>query len=235
MKHLVAFLLVAVLPGAAQAIKVPGLGLDNPGLGNFGFGGYADQGYYALVKGAKNGTSTSSVMARMKAGHLGGPRPLSYGFPTSSGSTPVASSFLSSTLVPPFAAGIIGHVATNPSYSPTGPFLQGIIYEPDQVKRKGAPGGKARIQLKQKSYLAFRFGQFQGSGMGASPLEGGVIAAKCKGSADVKIDPSKTPQGSAKLKVKCSGNDTEVVRIKERLAEIFGKNKSGFDLNARFY
>jgi hypothetical protein len=113
-----------------------------------------------------------------------------------------------------------------------GPFLEATIYKPDQVKRKGAP--KARVLIKQKSYLAFRFGQFKGSGLGSlKSLEGGVVVEGCKGQADFRVSPTKTPmqfKKTAKMKVKCSGKSDGVAEIKLLLQEIFDKSRSGFDL-----
>jgi hypothetical protein len=227
-KKWIATLIVAALPGAAQAVDVPGLGLDQPGLDDLRFGRYG-LGETALVKGGPNGNATSELVGRLGAGHMprSSPRQLGYGFPhTSNDNRNTAYSFLNATLIPVFAKGAVGHATSGGS---SGPFVQAVIYEPDQVKRKGADGAKSRLQIKQKSYVAVRFGRFKGTA-GADSVSGGFQVEACKAQVDVKNDPKKSPPGTAKMKFKCSGNSGDVQRIKQALDAIFGKPKNGFDL-----
>jgi hypothetical protein len=236
MRSILLGLLIAVVPGTALAVDVPGLGLDNPGLTDGGFGNYAGLGSAAAVKGAKTGSEISDVIGRLRGGQLAHtPRHLDYRFPTFSGAVPISGSQLDATLVPPFALGAVGHVTyvePSGSYRRQGPFVQAIVYEPDQVKRKAGPGTKSRLQLKQKSHLAFRFGQFGGTGNGYPIfLSRGVQIRDCRALFDVKVDPGKG--GTAKMKVKCSGKSAGVEDLKNRLGLILGKKKSGFDLTVK--
>ncbi len=223
-------LVAALIPSGVHAIDVPGLGLDHPGLEDHFFGFYGDLGRYAYVKGAPTGSAPSGLLGHLKVVQM--PRAayaLSYGWPWAS------SDILSSTLVPVFAAGAVGHNTGGGGYL-RGPFAQAILYEPDHVKRKGGPGEKSRLQLKQKSYLAFRFGQFAGTGGGvADTISATVVLESCKAQVDSRNDPSKpAPTGSARMKVKCSGKGAPVQSVRDRLGAIFGKSKSGFEVRARF-
>ncbi len=236
MRALLLGLLVSLPCGGAHAFDLPGLGLDNPGLADLSFGNYQGFGAVAAVKGARTGYLTSEVIGRLRAGQFPATgRPLDYRFPTYSGAVPLGStSQLSDTLVPPFALGVVGLV----TYFDTnigrmfGPFVQAVVYEPDQVKRKGGPGEKARLQMKQNDYLAFRFGQFRGTGFGyPQTLSRGIQIADCKAQVDIKSDPIK--DAPAKMKVKCSGKSAAVEDLKNRLGLILGKPKSGFSLTAK--
>ncbi len=235
---LLALLVSGLVAPQARAIDVPGLGLDNPGLPDLRFGGSYGFGRKVDVKGANNPkesygvTAVSQFRGRLLGGVIEGPQFLNYAIPTTvSGTTATSYTGLSSTLVPVFALGAVAH-ATNTSFGTYGPFLQATIYEPDQVKRKG--GKKPRVQLKQNSYLAFRWGQFSGSGLGGlKNLSGGLVVPDCKGQADFRQAPTKNPATvklSGKMKVKCSGKSAEVQEIKGLLQNIFGKSRSGFDL-----
>ncbi len=246
MKALLAALVLAAVPGAAQAIDVPGLGLDNPALEDVHFDASGFFGRIARVKGVDNAfdyePGRDYAFGYMKAGQL--PRLphryVFYTFPTEFGSHTPSTSKLSQTLVPIFAHGMVGKVDLETGIGPNrfGPFLQAIVYEPDQIKRKGAPGEKTRLQFKQKSWVAVRLGRFNGSGhpFGITSLSGGLQIEGCRAQVDLRNDPSKTaPTGTAKMKVKCSGKGNEVQRVRNKLEEILGKAKSGFDLNADFW
>jgi hypothetical protein len=233
-KKLILALLIAALPGSSQAVDIPGMGLNHPGLDDFSFG-QNGPGRVVSVKGQKDpkyANTTSHVRGFLKAGVPESPAKLYATFPTSYGNTGTGSPpTLTNTLIPTHAAGIAGHI-TNTSSGGIGPMLQAIIYEPDQVKRKGSgrDGAKSRLQIKQKSHVAFRFGRFRGT-FEIPMVSGGITAEKCKAQVDIKRDPNKSPPGRSKFKVKCSGSDPEVMRIKARLLEIFKKNRSGFDLD----
>lgn len=235
MRRFAAVLLIAALPGVAHAVDAPGLGLDNPGLQDLDLGRYG-LGFVASVKGARLASSpaSSDVAGAIKIGKLDDPRNLYVGFPSPYGNAPTFAAGLSSTLVPPFAAGAVLHATNGPATQ--GPFVQAIIYEPDEVKRKGASGEKSRIQLKQKSYVAIRFGRFGGTGLNYIPnpttIFGGLQVEACRAQAEITNNPKKTPPIAAKFKVKCSGKSTEVQRVKAALEAVLGKAKSGFDLKA---
>jgi hypothetical protein len=236
--HKLALALCAALilvPAAARALDVPGLGLDREDLEDLYVGRYG-LGAPAIVKGAPNGWETGSVRGAVKGGQL--PRTdfsLYNAFPAGSTASYDTSSHASSvivTLAPAFAAGVIGRVDSASKHS--GRFVQAIIYEPDRVKRSTQAGGRTRIQIAQRSHLAFRFGQFQGTGFRPGRIAGGLLARGCKAAVDLRRDSRKEPDTRIRMKVRCRGGEAKTQRVKDEVNAILGRNGNGFDVSASF-
>ena len=205
---------------AAGAPVFHGLGLDHPGLTDVFVGcpACADTaaiGVTASVKGAQNGSNPGSVIGRFQGGvvpnqarvsfYIGSANPNSSNTGWTSGDSP-------GTLAPPFASGALFRVYnTGPL---TGPFLQALLYEPDQVTRKTS-ANKSSIKLKQNGSVAIRQGSVY-----SSYFASGVSVTKiqdCKAQAEIKFSES---EGSAKYKMKlrCSGKSAAVRTAKTVMA-----------------
>ncbi len=229
-------MVLVLVPRPGVGVDLPGLQLDHPALADhvwfddpFGVAAEIKGGNNAPVDGPKSGV-ISEVLGFIQAGQPDYPVFAYTGFPTTSPFTTGVTAASTSTLLPAFAAGAIVHATSS---NVAGPFLQAVLYEPDSVKRTGSNARKSRTLIKQKSYLAFRFGQFAGSGFGGifgSSVSGGVVLKECKGQLDLRRDAAKGTE-SARMKVRCSGKSPEVEAVKGRIGTILGKPKNGFDLS----
>ncbi len=226
-----AFLLGA--PAASADLSAPGLSLDRDDLRDLDIQcpnitacgsdlRNLQLGAPANVKGAKDpGTTESSLLGRFKGvvapGNI---------FPSAIGRPAYVGYYGGpGTLIPPLASGFVRHITDVPSVY-IGNFVQALLYEPDQIKRKETRK-ESRALLKQKSHVAFRWGQTSAGRATSSPDF--AFVEKCKAQAEIrqrKSDDSKT----YKFKLRCSGNDKSVSEIKDQLELLFGKRRSGFDL-----
>ncbi len=234
-RSLLAVALGAVLlPAAAQGQVLQGLGLNHPELRDLfvscpGCADTAVPGAPASVKGAQNGYAPGSVFGRFQGGVPDNqPRVSVYidsRYPNSGSSPRWTSGDLPGTLLPAFASGGLALVQSTSPYS--GIFLQALLYEPDQVKRK-TTAKQSSIKLKQNGSIAIRRGTFFSTYQASSVS---VLALPdCKAQADIKLSEVSLV-ANYKMKLRCSGKSTEVESLKQDLAEFFGgKPKNGFDL-----
>jgi hypothetical protein len=228
---------LALASSSAADFAVPGLSLDREDLADLDIkcDDFIDcgsdlralrLGAPAQVKGAKEPNASvapvSDILGRFKGVVAPGnlfPSPI--GGPYSS----VSFSGGPGTLIPPMASGFIRHITNVPSVY-VGVYVQALLYEPDQVKRKET-SKESRALLKQKSHVGFRWGTTSNGLPGKTSFD---TIKKCKAQAEIrqkKADLGKT----YKMKVRCSGNDPDVAAIKARVADILGKKASGFDLH----
>ncbi len=240
MKKILLLLFAVGLPsGASAQLDVPGLALDHPELSDlqvgvsYGSSGspYGHLGAPASVRGVKP-AGTGTVVGHLKAGQVPKTSYLLFpALPTSPYGGNTAKEYYLPTLMPPFAAGAVGQLPSTGS----GPFVQAILYEPDQVKRTGRPAARSKLLLKQKSYLAFRLGQFTSGGV-PNPISGAVVVPSCKATAVLRRDAADLDGDNtqATMKVACGGSSTQAQRIKDALEVVFGKPAKGFKLEVAF-
>ncbi len=233
--RVLAILALACAPTLARAVvDVPGAALDNPGVQDLHVGFYYRLGRVAEVKGAPPPNSVSDVRGNIKGGFVNQGVQWDTVFPYF---VPPEPSPIGALALPlPVAQGAVGinTTALNPG---DGLFLQAIIYEPDQVRRKGDGTKSAQVKIQQKKHVAVRWGRFLGSGQNISQeqsIGGGTRYEDCRAQLDLKRRANKTPDTVARFKFKCSGNSPEVQQIKMLLTTIFGKSRNGFDLTNSF-
>ncbi len=221
-------LALLLTPALSHAqIAAPGLGLNRPDLQDNFWGPSTGLGSWLYVKGAKETTGGDQSMY----GYLrGGVHPNLASGPTrptwvSSAPASISSQGLSSTLLPPFATAVLIPYATNV------PALRAMLFEPDDVKRKANAKGST-LTLKQKDYVGFQL--FQRLGSFDSFSSGSPFSARgCKGQVKIE-DVTDWSSGRARVKVKCSNKSAEAQTVLDRLLLIWGKKKSGFDLDRKW-
>jgi hypothetical protein len=236
MKRLLFSLALAALlqPVSAGAQVLQGLAIDHPDLRDVYVGcpacsNTAIPGSHVDIKGAANGNAVGDVQGRFQGGVVQAQPRVNffinsvYPHPSRTGWD---SSEVPGTLAPPFASGALFLLtATSPR---SGPFLQALLYEPDQVKRKTS-AKQSSITLKQKGSVAIRQGHASSSYNGTS-----VTTTKipdCKAQATIKFAEADFT-ATYKMKLRCSGKSAEVADLKQDLAQYFGgKAKNGFDLS----
>jgi hypothetical protein len=229
--HVLALGLLLAPTAAHAQLAAPGLGLNRPDLYDEWWDLDGPLGYPVGVKGAPktsgglpalDGFLRGAVHPNVDTGGASGTTPpwqTAYDGPVS-----ISSLGLSQTLVPPYASGVVMAAAS------TGPGIQAMLFEPDDVKRKLTKKGSS-TQLKQKDQVGFRFLN-KTSPSSYSPYPR-FTASGCK--AQVKFETALDwNSGRGRMKVKCSNKSDNAEDVLGRLEEIFGKKRSGFDLDQKW-
>jgi hypothetical protein len=211
-----------LLPAAAGAqLAAPGLGLNRPDF----FDDFAGSSSYylgqeALLKGVKTVTFT---YGRRVGAIQGGVWPQTAGSALNPASiiTGLGGTTLSSTLLPPFASG-----AAVRDNGGNGSFIRAMLFEPDQVKRKGK-NGKFRLTLKQKKYVGIKRGAWTNPAMTYNTYSNMGAVEGCKAQADFRWDENKG-EGSRRFKVSCKSGPGA-----DSIADYF-ENQLGLKPKAKF-